>query len=215
MRQVNSSDNLREALQDSARSGLYKEWVSQRANAIRDTVTVYDVLRHFGVSLKYAGDDNEEQISCPFHGEDNSPSARVYPQSARSSSHVWCFVCNERWDVFALWKKFQGEDQKFTQLLFGIERAFGLTTPEAPEVSSGASSVRGPTEREQEVLSLLDTCERRLKQAKESCDMVGFLTLGKLLDTLHYQVTNRLIDIEDAWKHTRAILDKIGSKIRA
>lgn len=208
-------ENFREALRDAQRNEVYKEWVRQRTETLRNRVTAYDVLRHFGVHLKYAGDSNEEQISCPFHGQDASPSARVYPESARSASHVWCFVCQERWDIFSLWKKFQSQDDmRFTQVLLGLEKAFGIITPEAPEMDREAKP-RGPTEEEHEVLDLLAVCERRLRQAKPHCEMESFLKMGQVLDNLHLKVNNRDIDVAAAKKLARTLLDKIGEKIRS
>lgn len=36
----------------------------------------------------------EQQISCPFHGQDNSPSMRIYP----STNSCHCFTCQKSWD---------------------------------------------------------------------------------------------------------------------
>lgn len=215
-RNIGRGENFREALKDAERNEAYKEWVRQRADTLRSRVTAQDVLRYFGHPLKYAGESNEEQISCPFHGKDADPSARVYPESPRSPSHVWCFVCQERWDIFGLWKKYQAQDDlRFTQVLLGLEKAFGIITPEAPAIDYQETSKRGPTEAEHEVLDLLAVCERRLKQAKPTCEMRSFLTLGKLLDELHYKIANRSIELPVANQRARAILDKIGEKIRS
>jgi len=124
-------------------------------------------------------------------------------------------VCQERWDIFSLWKKFQAQDDlRFTQVLFGLERAFGILTPEAPEMSREVKS-RGPTEEEQEVLQLLEVCERRLRQAKPFCEMVSFLRMSQVLDALHYKVSTRDLAPATAKGVSKALLDKIGEKIRS
>lgn len=215
-RETTSGSGFREALRKAEKNEVYSEWVRQRADTLRSGVSVHDVLRHFGHDLKYAGEDHEEQISCPFHGEDASPSARVYPGDARSPSHIWCWVCNERWDVFSLWKKFQGNtDEKFTAVMLGLERAFGIITPEGPKMDYKSSRQQGPTEEEHEVLDLLALCERRLREAKPKFEMKGFLVVGRLLDQLHAAMVARTIDVVGAEQRARALLDKIGEKIRS
>jgi hypothetical protein len=207
-------ENYKEALRENERNEQYRAWVRQRTETLKSSVSAHDVLRHFGSTLRYGGSDNEEQISCPFHGRDTDPSARVYPESARSSSHVWCFVCQESWDIFALWKKFNSDSEaRFTAVLFGLEKAFGIITPEGPSLD-WSSKRAGPSDEEQHVMDMLAVCESRLKQAKPNFDMKGFCTVGKLLDHLHHGVQNRMISSEEAEKRARLILDKIGEKIR-
>lgn len=215
MRSVSGDSEFREALRKAEKNETYAAWVRQRADTIRSGVSVHEVLRYFGHSLKYSGDDHAEQISCPFHGADESPSARVHPSDALSASHIWCFVCNERWDVFSLWKKFQGnEDEKFTAVMLGIEKAFGIITPEAPAADYKTKRQMGPTEEEHEVLDLLAVCERRLREAKPKFEMKGFLIVSRLLDQLWLAVSQRTMDVDQSRTRTLAILDKIGEKIR-
>lgn len=216
MREIFSgSVDYLDALRSAERSETYREWVRQRTETLKQAVSAHDVLRYFGVQLKYSGDDNEEQISCPFHGQDADPSARVFPSDARSSSRLYCFVCQARWDIFALWKKFQGQDElRFTAILLGLEKAFGLPTPEAPKVDwEGKKS--GPTEEEHALFDLLAVTERRLRQAKPSFEMKGFFVVCKLLDRIHHEVQQRQIEVGVADQRVRAILDKVGEKIRS
>lgn len=209
-------ENYRDALRSAERNETYREWVRQRTETLKQAVSAKDVLRYFGIQLKFSGEDHEEQISCPFHGQDKDPSARVFPASARSSSRVYCFVCQERWDIFALWKKFQGQDDlKFTAILLGLEKAFGIPTPEAPAMDWKSERNQGPTEEEHEMLDLLAVCERRLRQSKPNFEMRGFFTVCKLLDALHFGVVNRKIDLDVARTRLQAVLDKIGEKIRS
>lgn len=101
------------------RKGEIEGLIKQNLRACRDeeerqaaverllrAVTVYDVLRHFGVKLQQTGSIREEQFSCPFH-RDRKPSARVYPATAKRAASVWCFSCEEGWDTVGLWKKFK------------------------------------------------------------------------------------------------------------
>lgn len=212
---ITGSTDYREALRTAERSESYREWVRQRTETLKQAVSAHDVLRHFGVQLKYSGDDNEEQISCPFHGQDADPSARLFPADARSSSRLYCFVCQERWDIFALWRKFQAQDDlRFTAILLGLEKAFGIPTPEAPKLDwEGKKS--GPTEEEHALFDLLAVTERRMRQAKPHFEMKGFFIVSKLLDHLHNEVQQREIDVDVADQRARAILDKIGEKIRS
>jgi hypothetical protein len=207
------SADFRKAFEKSQQKGAYFLWVNQRKEVLKSSVSAHEVLKHFGVSLKFNG-DRMEQICCPFHG-DSDPSARFYTAQGDKSSGVYCWVCRKRWDIFELWKEFQGDtEMKFTAVLFGLEKAFGIITPEAPDMTRD-DVPRGPTEKEQAVLDRLDVCERRLKLAKPQFQLKGFLILGKLLDNLHYQVKHNHIDIDLAEKNVQLILNKIGEKTRS
>ena len=209
-----AQSRMQEAFQNSYRSTAYKTWVDQRVEVLLDKISAHDVLRHFGVELRYSGDTHEEQICCPFHGDSN-PSARLHPQEGTSRSGLYCWVCRKRWDIFGLWKEFKGDSEmKFTLVLRELEKAFGIDTPEAPDMSREPIQ-RGPTEEELAVLRLLDVCECRLRNAKGSFTMKGFLTVGKVLDNLHYRMEHQTIDLETAEKVARQILEKIAEKLRS
>jgi len=191
------------------------EWFHQRVEQVHSKVSVFDVLRVNGAGLSQLSDDQEEQISCPFHGADNKPSARVYPSDARSHSHVWCFVCRERWDAIELWKKFNGgEEKKFGRVIAEIEKAFGLEVPDVPK----GQAIKKATQEEQDLAefdTLYVVCERRLKEARKAFDMTGFYKLGSALDRLATRVTNRRMVAGDGTKVLRQVLTKIGEKERA
>lgn len=190
-----------------------RDWIRARIQQIHGSITVFDVLRFNGVDLKSSGSNREEQISCPFHGVDGDPSARVYPASASGPSGVWCFVCNEQWDCIGLWKKFRGSgDQKFSSVLFEIEKAFGLQIPEGP--AANAFRERAPDKELEEVREMLELCEKRLRVSKPSFTMESYLRLGQALDRVTHQVSKKLIKSEQAKIVLRKILDKIGEKVR-
>jgi hypothetical protein len=194
------------------------DWFNQRKEALTDKVSAHDVLRHFGVKLKFGGSDREEQIQCPFHNDSN-PSAKVYPANGRRPSHLYCFACRGHgWDIFDLWKLFQGNSEmKFTQVLRGLEEAFGLEASDPPYRVGDFDfdqAPRGPSEEDLEVQRLLDVCERRLRDSKSSFKLAGFLVVGQCLDRLHYRIEKGLLKATEAKTIARKILDKIGEKVR-
>lgn len=220
MRTIKAGEDLREALREGSRDEALSTWMKDRAASLLSSVTARDVLTHFGVDLKGAS-DQEEQISCPFHGQDRKPSARVYPEGSTRSG-VYCWVCQERWDIFGLWKQFHGDQQmKFGEVLRGLEGAFGILPPDKPVFNIADESTWGPSEekakpsqQEDEANALLELCEKRLRLGKDKFTMVGFLTVGRLLDKLHYAVQHKE-DLPTVEAKARAILEKIGEKIRA
>jgi hypothetical protein len=212
-RSVGRGDALREITRERDHSEAYGHWIRMRASTLVDSVTAHDILRHFNINLKF-GDDQEEQISCPFHGADVKPSARVYPAGA-SRSGLYCWVCQKRWDIFGIWKQFHGDDQmKFTEVVRGMEGAFGIIPPEMPAPDYEPED-SGPSERERQVVDLLEVCERRLRQAKPHFALKGFMTVGKILDQLYFALRTRTADLKEVEGKARMVLDKIGEKIRA
>jgi CHC2 zinc finger len=161
-----------------------KRWFRQRITAIHAEVTAYDVLRRNGVQLQQSGDDREEQFSCPFHGVDKKPSARIYPEKDDSPSHVWCFVCQEpRWDAIGLWQKFN--NLSLGQAVHRLEREFNLETPEAPDHDELDEAPR-VAENKEAFKKAYMVCEARLLACKPAYrmqkDMAGYLTAGSILD---------------------------------
>lgn len=207
-----------------AENELRKRWFIKRVQQIHQMVSAYDILRHNNVDLNQAGDETEEQISCPFHGEDRKPSARVYPSGGGDDhSHVWCFVCQQpHWDAIGLWRMFNGgpDNCGFSQALTGIERAFGLSTPEAP---TGVFE-DGP-EKPLEDQAALSEFKARYVQAESrllSCraayqylqDMRGYLAAGSALDKIRARVGTQKWKPEKGTSALVSLLDKIGEKVR-
>lgn len=54
-----------------------------RADRIREKIPIVQLLEDFGYGVRASGGDREQQFSCNLHGDgqDNKPSARVYPDS--------------------------------------------------------------------------------------------------------------------------------------
>ncbi len=197
--------------ENDARDAAHR-WIQARAENIRKAVSAHDILRRNGIKLRY-NEDREEQFSCPFHGVDRHPSARVYPETVKGPSHVWCFTCHENWDVFKLWAKFSGSgDQKFTRILAELERAFGITPPERPPTAAEMADYVDPAVIQTELL--FNVCEDRLQRSKGAFDMKAHLTLGSILDRLRYSFEHGGITPEKTKVVLQQVLDKIGARER-
>ena len=197
---------------------IVKQWFRERVNAIHEKISAYDVLRMNGIDLHQAGDTNEEQFSCPFHGLDKKPSARVYPEEGSSRSHVWCFVCQEpHWDAIGLWRKFNN-DLPFSQALSAMERALGLTTPETPKNVAVSAAQRLDAEEKEAFKKVLAVCERRLSSCKADYrrhdDLRGYLAAGRALDRVIYRVASRQLPLKKGTEELHTVLQRIGERAR-
>jgi hypothetical protein len=192
-----------------------KLWYDLRKRAIHERVSAHDVLQRHGVSFRHTT-EREEQFSCPFHGKDEKPSARVYPTTPQSPSHVWCFVCQGRWDVIALWKKYSGEEKSFHRILTEIEMAYGLTPPPVPE---GAFEAPVDDRAKVKYETFYGLCEHRLKDAREvyraNADMNGYLVLGSMLDKIYSRVGSGRLTYVKAVEILQQLVEKIGKCVRA
>jgi len=194
---------------------LIKEWYRQRVEAIHNVVTAYDVLRQNGIDISQAADDRAEQISCPFHGADKKPSARVYPDEGDSKSHVWCYVCQEPgWDAIGLWRKFNN-DMAFGPALKSIETAYGLDTPDPPKEIKTVEVTKEDEDLER-FKKYYIACEDRLKGRKTVYknlgDMTGYLTAGAVLDKVFFRVKWKKMTTDRAITVLQQLLDKIRER---
>jgi len=203
-------DYQQEAYAEHERNLAIQQWMKDRVANIHANITAADVLVRNGITLHKNG-HQQEQISCPFHGEDRKPSARYYPQNNNGSSSVWCFVCREQWDAIGLWKKFNGES-KFSELLFNIERAFGISPPESRLPTAIVEEEYDPLQ--EEVKSQFEACESRLRQERDQFEMETHLKLGSIVDRLRYAHENNLLPLEEVKLRLDQVLDKIGEKVR-
>jgi len=214
---MSQSDHHKAAVAEDLAQKARRAWYRQRIEALHTKVTAFDVLRSSGVDLKQSGDSAPEQFSCPFHGQDTRPSARVYPEDADSKSHAWCFVCQERWDAISLWRKFnQLDDKPFGQALSSMERSYGLETPPIPSEAIFDEKVQQQDAMWEHFKALYEVCERRLCDSYPSFkyleDRTGYLKLGSALDKLRHRAKNRSLDAVQAEALLRKVLAKIREK---
>jgi hypothetical protein len=203
---------LDEAKREVEQSEVFQRWLTSRIETVHDRITAADVLSRYGVKLQYDG-NRAEQVFCPFHGNTRTQAARYHPADAKSPDHVWCFVCNKRWDCIGLYREFEalGEGAKFSAVLRGLERAYGILPPEVPSVIEDEPDRHELDKIEEDFAA----CEMRLKNGRKAFDMKGYLTVGSILDRLRWQFTNEKIKLPALRQQISLVKDKIGEKVRA
>jgi len=71
---------------------------------LNQEVSLYKLFDLAETPVTYATDKKPCQISCPFHGKDNRPSARVYPDT----NTFRCFFCSKSWAPVTFWAEANG-----------------------------------------------------------------------------------------------------------
>jgi len=91
------------------------------------------VMVEYGVSFLFNPMHSDEvQFRCPFHGEDNKPSARYY----RATQTSYCWVCQKKWDVISF--IMDKEVINYRQALLYLADRYKLDTnsiPDDPEIN--------------------------------------------------------------------------------
>ena len=98
--------------------------VRDKLQAVKTTVKMVDVLRMHGIIVPA---DAQSQISCPFHGADTHPSARVYAQT----NTLFCWTCHKLWDVIAAEMQFTGSS--LTDAVDALIVTFVVPVAEQPQ----------------------------------------------------------------------------------
>lgn len=101
-----------------------KVWFRECSLFIKENLPFSVVFKNYGIPWK---GDYTHQVSCPFHGEDNNPSARYYHDSKR----FHCFACTEDPGGDVIWfiKKMEGFET-WKETYDFIKKNFGVFLPE-------------------------------------------------------------------------------------
>ena len=92
-----------------------------RVNNIRDNVSLRSLVDYFNVPCQSLGEVT--QLHCPFHGNDNHASARIY-----ETNTMYCWVCAKRWDVISFIQDYKGVD--FRTACSILEDMYNLEKPD-------------------------------------------------------------------------------------
>ena len=133
-------------------------------DAIRQRVTMRDVLAHYGIGIDRGG-----FAVCPFHS-DRHPSMKVYP----NSRGWWCFVCGDGGDIFKFISKMERcPFRKAVEIAAGIGGIDGAAAPRASvEYQDRQKAVRARKYRQEKLHEeYVLRCERlhRLEELLDCC----------------------------------------------
>jgi hypothetical protein len=168
----------------------HRDWVRRRVRAVEDKYSVYDCLVEFGHGEMIPDRDTATQLSCMWHGEDATPSARYYPAEGTGRDRFHCFRCKLHMGALDTYGKFKGLD--FMGSLKELERRLRIQVP--PKPSEDVPQYVEPAERGpgyvsdawgdvQRSLLLLDRKMRRLRDGLALSDYVRF---SRVLDAVKW-----------------------------
>ena len=72
-----------------------------RINNIKGAVSMRNLVDYYNVPAQSVGEIT--QVHCPFHGNDQHASARIY-----ETNTMYCWVCSQMWDVISFMRDFKG-----------------------------------------------------------------------------------------------------------
>ena len=184
-----------------------REYLAKRVENIKSQLKVSDVLVHYGVDIRTV--DREFQYPCPLHGDgqDNSYSARLYPDNDNGSGGTYCFACHKSRDAIQ-WVMDKEGLPSFGKTLSFIESAFHIdNVPKS--VYSGEQS--GPrlaqpldkpkpknTDRQQleaAVTAVERSLTRLLKERREVVGMDKAARLYFMLDAVQFSLKEEGSDV--------------------
>jgi DNA primase len=186
----------------------------ERVENIKGQVEMQDVLDYYGVRIRTR--EREFQFPCPLHGDgqDNSYSARMYPES----DSTYCFACHKDRDVVE-WVR-DAEGLSFGKALSFIERSFGVTDVPTPSFDPTDKKTRremGALLRKQQTApTLLDNIDRaETKIARSIREFHGKITWKQatkiffVLDNLRYDVQHGNVEDDRVVKVLRKVYDRV------
>ena len=102
--------------------------IREKLAAVKTSVKIVDVLRHHGINVP---DGINQQISCPFHGIDSHPSARVYTQT----NTIFCWTCHSLWDVISA--EMQFSEISLNEAVNVLVQRYGIDVQAHPQQIAG------------------------------------------------------------------------------
>lgn len=93
------------------------EYWDLRIKNIKEAVSIRNLIDTFNIPCQSAGDIT--QLHCPFHGNDQHASARIY-----ETNTMYCWVCSKMWDVISFVQDFKSVD--FSKACSILEEMYNL-----------------------------------------------------------------------------------------
>jgi hypothetical protein len=188
---------------------VWAEYYDARINNIKSQVTVADVLANYGIDVRTT--EREFQYPCPLHGDgqDNSYSARMYPDNDDGSGGTYCFACHKSRDVIEWVRDY--ESLEFGKALTFVERTYHVQNiprphldpedPEerkklnlhAPEVSKASSASGTSLQACEQMLAMLTRLAKARKVPYKKC-----VTMFFILDSLVFDLKANSISEDKA-----------------
>jgi len=72
-------------------------------DTVNERVSIFDLFDEYGVKY-YSREISGPKMSCPFHGADTDPSAKVYPET----NSLYCWTCSSSWDAISFYAQANG-----------------------------------------------------------------------------------------------------------
>lgn len=156
-------------------------------SAINGVAKISDLLEEHGTKLRTPA--HEEQIHCPFHGADRSPSARHYPDT----NSIHCFTCKKSWDPVRFVMEKRG--LRFKEALDLLGRRYGVSTDTVTYNSDGTKTLRfkaaGSKDHlraltnEDKMLMAKGVLEERVFKCKGKTETRKYLNMVYLMSLMH------------------------------
>jgi hypothetical protein len=169
----------------------HQNWIRRRVDAVRKAYTAFDAMQEHGHGEALPDPDTPVQVSCPFHGPDNRPSARFYPRFGGDHDYIHCYYCKESWDSVNLFMKFKG--LSFMEALRDLERRFRIRVPEKPdspelEEPPMRTSSKYVSDAWQDVARVLPILERKLRRLRRVAPMTDYVKFCRVLDAVQWDL---------------------------
>lgn len=172
----------------------------QRADRIRDTIPILQLLQDYGYEVMADGGDREQQFCCDLHGDgrDSKPSARVYPETnswycwacGRSRDHIQ--TCREK-ESLDFWKAIEALERKYRLPFLPWDDSEGGQPARKISVSEQVLSKLTSEKTYEEEVARVERLLQRMSDEKE-VPMNKVLAYWEALDCIKHKVIDKKMD---------------------
>lgn len=172
----------------------WDDYNKERVENLKDQVHITDILDYYGIKIHTK--EREFQFPCPLHGDgqDNSYSARMYPES----DSTYCFACHENRDVVQWVRDYEG--LTFGKALSFIERTFGVSNIPKPTFDptdeKTKHEVRDLLQRQRTAPTFLEKIRMMDRKARRAIRSEGVEVPWQMAAKIFYVLDNLRYDIQ-------------------